>query len=79
MAYECQRILVGFLLTLRSHHGGGDFQRLTNSHVAGLAAVDDICIRHVDLHDLGIPLFRLFLQTLDLRGGELYHALGNKR
>ena len=38
-------------------------QRLAGVHVAGLAAVDDVRFRHVDLHDLGIPLLGLLLQT----------------
>ena len=45
--------------------------------MARFAAVDDVGFRHVNLLDLGIPLFGLSLQTFDLSRREINHVLGN--
>ena len=46
-----------------SSTAGVIFSGSRDAHVAGLAAVDDVGIGHVDLHDLGIPLFGLLLAS----------------
>ncbi len=66
MADESLCVLVGLLLALGSHGRGGDLQRLARVHVAGFAAIHDVGLGHIDLHDLRIPVGRLLLQTVDL-------------
>ncbi len=69
MAGEGAGVIVGFLFALGFHHRGRDSQRLPGIHVAGFAAVYDIGVRHVDLHNLRVPLVGLFLQAVDLGRG----------
>ena len=75
MAGEGARVLVRLLLALAVMTAAVISQRLAGIHVAGLAAVHDIGVRHVDLHDLGVPLFGLLFQAINLGGREVHHVV----
>ncbi len=76
MADECLCVVVR-LLALRRHRGDREFHRLTSAHVARLAAVHDVGIRHVDLLDARVPFRRFLAQAFDLAGREIHHVVGD--
>src|SRR6516225_3633757 len=65
MTGECPCIVVG-LLTFSSHRCRAQLNGLTDSHVAGFAAINDVGFGNVDLHDQRIPRLGLILQTANL-------------
>ena len=77
MTHKRRCILVGLLLTFERHRRRGDLQRLARSHVAGFAAVHDVRLGHIDLHDLRIPVCGFLFQAIDLRRRELDHVVGD--
>ena len=77
MADKSRSVFIRLLLAFRRQCRRSDLQRLACSHVAGLAAVDNVRIGHVYLDDGRIPIRRLFLQALDLRRCEVDHVVGN--
>ena len=51
------------------------FERLARAHVAGFAAIYDVRLGDVDLDDLGIPVGRLLLESIDLRRSQVHHVI----
>ncbi len=76
MAGKSVCILV-WLPALRRHRRRRQFDRLADSHVARLASIHNVGVRHIDLHDHRIPRLGLILQAFDLSRREIHHVLGD--
>ena len=77
MAHQRIGVFIRLLLTFRRHRRRSDFQRLARVHVAGFAAVDDIGICNVDLHNRRNPFGRPSFQSVDLLRREIDHVIGD--
>src|SRR5581483_9107254 len=64
MAGEGLRILVWALRTFLRHGGRGEVKRFAGAHVAGLAAINDVCFRYIDLLDRGLEIAGLLDQSV---------------